>query len=111
MKVVLVTAIVFLVNLVFGYWRAGTRRFSLQWIGAIHIPVPIAIGLRLWLLGWNWFLLPVFVVDFALGQYTGSRTHKVIENRGCIKPGSWLIGDLFRLCRARFEEVPTADSD
>jgi hypothetical protein len=109
MKIALVTIVIFLVNLVFGYWRANTRKFSLQWIGAIHIPVPIAIGLRLWLLGWNWFLLPVFVIDFAVGQYSGGRTRGVIEKRFSMQPGSWLIGDLFRLRRGR--EKATADTD
>jgi hypothetical protein len=68
----------------FGYWRVNTRRFSLQWVAAIHIPVPLAIGLRLLLLGWNWILLPVFVADFAAGQYIGGLVREQLSKQGRI---------------------------
>ncbi len=45
----LVAGIIYIVNLPFGFWRAFTRKFSWQWILAIHVPVIIAISLRLWL--------------------------------------------------------------
>jgi hypothetical protein len=95
MLITLVIAVIFVINIVFGYWRANTRKFSLQWIGAIHLPVPMAIGLRLWLLGWNWLLVPVFVLDFAAGQYAGGRIRSLISKR--TEPTSWLFGDVARL--------------
>ena len=108
MMIALVIVIIFLINVIFGYWRANTRKMSLEWISAVHLPVPMAIGLRLWLLGWNWLLLPVFVADFAAGQYTGGRIRRSLEKSGSIRLSSWLIGDLWRkatlaVARARLD--------
>ncbi len=100
MILAIVIAAIFIINVVFGYWRANTRKFSLQWIGAIHLPVPMAIGLRLWLLGWNWFLVPVFVLDFAAGQYAGGRIRRLISSRTANPPTSWLFGDVLKLATA-----------
>jgi hypothetical protein len=110
MHFLIVAALIFLVNIVFGYWRANTRKLSLQWIGAIHIPVPVAIGLRLWLLGWNWFLIPVFVLDFAAGQFTGGRVRRLMQRIGRITPTSWLVGDAVRAVKLSFSNRATAEA-
>ena len=67
-----VAGMVFLVNLPFGFWRARTRRFSGSWFLAIHIPVVLAIGIRI-LAGIGFLLtsLPIFVGAFLLGQSSG----------------------------------------
>jgi hypothetical protein len=71
---VVAIAATFLVNLPFGWWRAGLRKFSPAWFVAIHAPVPIVIGLRLALgLPFRWVLLPVFVAAYFGGQFLGSR--------------------------------------
>ena len=90
---------ILLINIIFGYWRANTRKFSPQWIMAIHVPVPIAIGLRFLLLGWNWALLPVFVADFAAGQFTGGWIRKKFAKQERVPLSSWLIGDIFKLVK------------
>ncbi|MBI4180527.1 MAG: hypothetical protein HY528_01185 [Chloroflexi bacterium] len=71
MSLFLVVALIFLINILFGYWRSNTRRFSIQWLMAIHIPVALAIGIRLLLLEWNWVAIPIFIAAFAVGQYVG----------------------------------------
>ena len=96
MLLAIVIATIFIINVIFGYWRANTRKFSLPWFSAVHLPVPMAIGLRLWLLGWNWALIPVFVLDFAAGQYTGGRIRKTWEKSRGTRLTSWLIGGSFR---------------
>jgi hypothetical protein len=65
---------ILLLNLPFGYWRAGLRKLSLLWFLAIHLPVPLAIGLR-WALGLPFRLatLPLFVAAFFGGQFLGAR--------------------------------------
>jgi hypothetical protein len=64
----------FLVNLPFGWWRAGLRKFSPAWFVAIHAPVPMVIGLRFALgLPFRWVALPVFVAAYFGGQFVGSR--------------------------------------
>ena len=99
MLLALVIAAIFMINVIFGYWRANTRKLSLQWISAVHLPVPMAIGLRLWLLGWNWFLVPVFVLDFAAGQYAGGRIRQGLTENSGVGLTSWLIGDALRALR------------
>jgi hypothetical protein len=38
-----VAAVVFLLNIPLVYWRAGVKKFSLQWVLAIHLPVPLVV--------------------------------------------------------------------
>ena len=96
MTLFLILATIFLVNILFGYWRANTRRFSIQWVMAIHIPVPLAIGLRLWLLGWSWVMLPLFVLTFFTGQYAGGRLRSYLAKRQ-FHLSSCLVMDLVRM--------------
>ena len=111
MKLAIVIAAIFIINVIFGYWRGNTRKFSLQWIAAIHVPVPMAIGLRLWLLGWNWALIPVFVLDFAAGQFAGGRIRQAFLKRSEIGLSSWPAGDGFRIIVAgiRSKKLPVPD--
>jgi hypothetical protein len=69
-----VLALIFVVNLPFGYWRAGVRRLSPAWFVAVHAPVVLAIAMRL-LAGIPFRLvtLPLFVAAFFAGQMTGGR--------------------------------------
>lgn len=64
----------FLVNLPFGYWRGGARKFTAKWLTAIHAPVPLVVTMRL-AAGVRWQLvnLPVLLVAYFLGQLVGSR--------------------------------------
>lgn len=67
-----IALIVFLINLPFGYWRNMVRRFSVQWIMAVHFPVPIVIALRIFNgLGWQFKTFPVLIGAFFLGQFCG----------------------------------------
>ncbi len=71
MDLLLVALLVLLINIIFGYWRSNTRRFSIRWLMVIHIPIALAIGIRLLLLEWNWAMIPIFAVVFSVGQYAG----------------------------------------
>ena len=88
---------ILLINIFFGYWRANTRKFSLPWIAAIHVPVPIAIGIRFLLLGWNWPLIPIFVVVFFLGQFAGGKIRGWFATQQRVPLTSSLITDIIRL--------------
>ena len=96
MTLFLILVTMFLVNILFGYWRANTRKFSIQWIMAIHIPVPLAIGLRLWLLGWSWPMLPLFIATFFTGQYAGGKLRNYLAKRQ-LHLSSCLVMDLVRM--------------
>jgi hypothetical protein len=71
-----------MINIPFGVWRAKSRKFSLQWVLAIHIPVGILILLRLLLdVEFRFDYLPFYIVTFFLGQLLG----KKLRNRNTIK--------------------------
>jgi len=66
--------LVFVLNLPFGYWRAGFRKLSPGWFVAIHAPVPLVVLLRWALeLPFRWTTLPLFVVAYFAGQAAGAR--------------------------------------
>ena len=69
-----VAAAILVLNLPFGFWRAGLRRLSAPWFVAVHAPVPLAIGLRFAAgLGFHWRTLPLYVAAFFGGQWLGGR--------------------------------------
>jgi hypothetical protein len=64
-------------NIPFGYWRANVKKFSLQWVLAIHIPVPIIVALRLTTgLGFAWYTYVFMVSAFFFGQKLGAIIYK-----------------------------------
>jgi hypothetical protein len=66
--------VTFIINVPFGYWRAGVRRFSPQWFVAVHAAVPMVIALRFALgLPFRWSMFPLFVAAYFGGQFAGSR--------------------------------------
>ena len=70
----IVAAAVVLLNVPFGFWRAGTRRFTLPWILAVHVPVPFVVALRLGSgLGWKLYTFPVMIGAYFTGQFLGGR--------------------------------------
>jgi len=74
MKLWMGSVLVFVANLPFGYWRAGTKRFSAQWVLAIHLPVPLIISIRLFGgLGWQLITFPFLMGPFIAGQWVGGR--------------------------------------
>jgi len=66
--------LIFMMNLPFGAWRARLRKLSPAWFVAIHLPVVLAIGMRV-LIGVPFRLvtLPLYVAAFFLGQLAGAR--------------------------------------
>jgi hypothetical protein len=76
------SGIVFIINLPFGYWRSRARRFSKQWIFAIHAPVPLVIGCRLLMgLGWHLITFPFLAGAFFAGQFAGGLLGQVPRTR------------------------------
>jgi len=77
-----VAFLVFLLNLPFGYWRAGTPRLSRPWFLAVHLPVPFVIGLRLVSgLGFHLVTFPVMVGAYFAGQFVGGRARGWLDAR------------------------------
>ena len=83
-----VAGAILVLNLPFGFWRAGTRKFTLPWFLAVHVPVPIAVGLRVAVgLGWRLAVLPVFVGAFFAGQFLGGRLRLATHHGNGGPPG------------------------
>jgi F0F1-type ATP synthase membrane subunit a len=59
-------------NLPFGFWRAGAKRFTRPWFVAVHAPVPLVIFLRVVSgLGWHLVSFPILIGAFFTGQLLG----------------------------------------
>jgi hypothetical protein len=80
LKLLIIAALlIFAFNIPFGYWRARVPRFSVKWILAVHLPVPFAIGCRIFLgLGWHLITFPVLIGAFFAGQLAGSRLRSLL---------------------------------
>jgi hypothetical protein len=75
-----VSLLVFVINIPFGFWRDRVRRFSPQWLLAVHIPVPFVVACRLLLgLGWHLVTFPVLIGAFCAGQFAGGRLQRLIN--------------------------------
>jgi len=65
------------VNVPFGFWREGVKKFSLRWFLAVHAPVPIVVALRLALgLGWRPSTFLLLVTAYFGGQFVGGRLRR-----------------------------------
>ena len=96
---ILISLLVLVLNIPFGYWRKNVARYSLQWFMAIHIPVPVIILLRLTTgIGFAWYTYVILVSAFFLGQQAGSRILQPIHTR-CHQDSSCLFMDLYRCSR------------
>jgi len=99
MKLALISFITFILNLPFGYWRANVRKFSLQWVLAIHIPVLLVILERIFSgLGFAFITYPILIGSFFLGQYIGGRLHNFYKKSNNCLGSSCLVMDIYRCC-------------
>ena len=82
MPVSLISFLVFLINIPFGYWRSNQNTFSLKWFLAIHIPVVISILLRiLFKIKFHWLYLLIFVIMFFAGQTCGKIAYTIKKSK------------------------------
>jgi hypothetical protein len=98
MNTILLTVFVLLLNIPFGYWRANVKKFSLQFLLAIHIPVILIIMFRL--LSASGFELATFfftVPAFFLGQFAGSRIYSFRKINGSEPLTSCLVMDVIKI--------------
>ena len=98
MNIILLTLFVFIINIPFGYWRANVKRFSLQFLLAIHIPVLLIILFRIFSgSGFEVMTLLFTVPAFFLGQLAGSRIYSSRKLREAFPLTSCLVMDLVRV--------------
>jgi hypothetical protein len=73
--------IVFLLNLPFGFWRARVKKFSLPWVLAVHLPIPLIIALRIYTgIGYRLVTFPVIIGAFFLGQFAGGKLNLLFRH-------------------------------
>ncbi|HEY3375074.1 MAG TPA: hypothetical protein VGK02_08445 [Candidatus Aquicultor sp.] len=84
MLIAALLAVIFMLNLPFGYWRAGQEKFSRGWFLAVHLPVPVIVLLRV-TFGFSWTALPFTVLAFFLGQYGGGLLRSTLPSKVPIK--------------------------
>ena len=100
-NLLIISLIVFVINIPFGYWRTNVKKFSLQWILAIHVPVPFVILLRIYgELGFELYTYPIIVGAFFLGQFSGKKLFTYLKNRNKLELSSCLVMDYYRLIRS-----------
>lgn len=91
--------LVLLFNVPFGYWRIHVKKFALQWVLAIHIPVLFIIALRLWTnIGFSWYSYIFMVSAFFIGQKLGGYIHNYMS-KICDKISSCIFMDMIRCFR------------
>lgn len=76
MKVLFLGLLYVLINLPFGYLRAGVPKRSPKWFLYIHLPIPILVCLRVFLFKISWKWIPLLVLCYALGQWGGGKLRK-----------------------------------
>jgi len=95
MNIFSVAALVFVLNMPFGYWRESERKLSFRWFLAIHAPVPFVIAIRVLSgLGWQFITFPIMIAAFFGGQYAGARLHRMRKSRPEAQVSSCLVMDL-----------------
>jgi len=73
---------VLVLNIPFGFWRSGVRKFTLPWFLAVHLPVPIVVGLRLIAgLGWFFTTFLFLATSFFVGQFIGGKIRQLLNWR------------------------------
>ncbi len=79
-RVSVVLAIVVLVTVPFGFYRAYTRKLSLRWFLAIHVPV-VLVFLARFEAHLSYVFIPLTVLTFAAAQFLGGRAGRWWINR------------------------------
>ena len=65
---------IILINVPFGYLRAGYKKLSFMWFLFIHLPVPFVIYIRHFFgVELSWTLAPFLFGSYFLGQFIGRK--------------------------------------
>jgi hypothetical protein len=81
MNIFLISILILIINIPFGYWRGGQKKYSLKWFLAIHIPIPFIILLRIYSgVGFEWCTYPYMITAFFFGQLAGSKLRALIAD-------------------------------
>ncbi len=97
MILLIVSILIFISNVPFGYWRANVKKFSLQWFLSIHIPIPFIVLARIFTdLGFQWYTYFFTVSSFFFGQYSGKLIYKAFKEKNSEIVSSFILVDIYR---------------
>ena len=104
-KLVIALTLTLLINVLFGYWRAYARNNNrkIEWIIAVHAPVPLIVMLRKWveiMLSLDYIVAIIaFVVMYFVGQRLGGKIYTRLASSGCIDTSRNLLYDVVKFQR------------
>jgi len=104
-KLVVALTLTLLINVPFGYWRAYARNNNrkIEWIMAVHAPVPLIVMLRKWveiMLSLDYIVAIIaFVVMYFVGQRLGGKIYTRLASSGCIDTSRNLLYDVVKFQR------------
>jgi len=85
-RIIAVITVVVLVTLPFGFYRAHTRKLSLRWFLAIHVPV-VFVFLARFESHLSYVFIPLTTAAFATAQILGARAGRWwISRRSLVVP-------------------------
>jgi phosphatidylserine synthase len=65
----------FFSNIPLGYFREGSRKYSVRWFVFIHLSIPFIVGLRV-SNDISWRAIPFTLILAFAGQWLGGRAHR-----------------------------------
>lgn len=65
-------SLTFMLNLLFGYFRGKTKKYSFRWFLCIHLPILFILIARVFS-HLDFSYIPIFVVAAIIGQFWGGR--------------------------------------
>ena len=74
-RIIILVASAFIMNLPLGYLRKVTRKFSFKWFLYIHLSIPFIILIRRGL-GISYWYIPFSIGSAVAGQIIGARLRK-----------------------------------
>ena len=78
-----VAILVFVISLLFGYWRASVMRLSTRWFLALCLPLLAVVALGIFsVINLKLTNLLAVVVAYCLGQFVGGKLRHIIQGRG-----------------------------
>jgi len=75
LRIIILVASAFIMNVPLGCLRQGTRKFSFKWFLYIHLSIPFIILVRLGL-GISYWYIPFSIGSAVAGQIIGARLRK-----------------------------------
>jgi ABC-type methionine transport system permease subunit len=74
-RIIILVAFAFVMNVPLGYLRQATRKFSFKWFLYIHLSIPFIILIRLGL-GISYWFVPFSIGSAVAGQVMGARLRR-----------------------------------